>query len=110
MLMVPTGLDYCFTSYGGRLARATSPLGAKCQADPACADHFGAVVEETLASVDAASLVTLMRETSDFIEPWVEQDPRNYVDPGRTLDAELDTMESWIDTRSNDVERWYRAD
>lgn len=110
MSMMPTGLDYCFTSYGGRLSRASSPLGAICQADAECKAHFGAVLDETLAAVDGADLAALMHETSDFIKPWVERDPRNYVEVGSSLDAQLTDMEGWIETRSGTVSRWYKAD
>jgi spore coat protein CotH len=107
MYMVPAGLDYCFTEYGGRLARASSPLGATCQADAVCRTHYAAVLEDTLDRVDAAELHDLMTETFEFIEPWIAEDFRNSVQVGAGLDAQVDSMGEWIDTRSVDVRRWY---
>jgi hypothetical protein len=110
MYMVPTGLDYCFTSYGGRLARASSPLGKICQADAACQAHFTAVLDDTLDRIDASDLATLRAETSALIEPWIARDPRNYVDTNGALDRELEAMDDWIATRSAQVRKWYGGD
>ncbi len=110
MSMVPTGLDYCFTSGESRLARASSPLGAACQGDEVCRARFTAMLDETLAKVDAAELTELMRTTSAFIEPWVSRDPRGYVNVGRTLDTDLRQMEEWVESRSAQVDTWYRRE
>ncbi len=107
LYMVPTGLDYCFTSYGGRLSRAQSPLGLTCQSDPDCKAHFDAVLTQTLADVDAAGLEALMDQAMTLVRPYVEDDPRNYIDEDRQLDRSLDAMREWIQTRSGTVERWY---
>ena len=105
--MVPTGLDYCFTSYGGRMVRASSPLGRICQADPACKAHFDAVLADTLAKVEAANLEALFDEAITLTRPWIEDDPRNVINEGRSLDISIATMREWIQTRSPIVSRWY---
>lgn len=104
--MVPTGLDYCFTDYGGKMFRASSPLGAKCQADATCNARFDTVIDQTLADVDAAGLEALMDEAAALTRPYVEDDPRNAIDE-RNLDASLEVMRTWIQTRSGKVSKWY---
>lgn len=106
LFMVPTGLDYCFTNYGGQLNRASSPLGRECQANPDCNQHFSAVLEETLSALDAAELEALMDQASTLIRPYVEDDPRNVVDE-RMLDRSIEGMRTWIRTQSGQVRRWY---
>lgn len=111
LYMVPTGLDYCFTSYGGsRMMRASSPLGAECQGDDACKAHFDAVIEDTMAKVEAANLDALMLEAEELTRPYVEDDPRNYIDEKRALDVSLGNMHEWIATQSEKVGKWYGAE
>ncbi len=107
MYMVPTGLDYCFTSYGGNLATARSPLGQKCQNDPTCNERFANVLEPTLDAIDAAELEDLMDSTYAMIEPYIDEDPRNYVTTRSTAQA-IETMRTWIRGRSGEVRGWYR--
>ncbi len=104
--MVPTGLDYCFTSYGGRMSRAAAPLGAGCQRDEACRAHFAAVSDQVLADIDAAGLEALMDEAVALTRPYVEDDPRNFIDE-RGLDASIEVMRTWIRGRSGAVGNWY---
>lgn len=104
--MVATGLDYCFTDYGGRMFRASSPLGAQCQADPTCNARFGALIDDTMTKVDDAGLEALMDQAAALTRPYVEDDPRNYIDE-RNLDASIETMRTWLQTRSTKVRGWY---
>lgn len=104
--MVPTGLDFCFTEYGGRMFRATSPLGVACQRNPTCNARFSAVLADTLAAVDAADLEGLMDQAAALTRPYVEADPRNVIDEAN-LDASIETMRTWVRTRSGKVTNWY---
>ncbi len=106
LYMVPTGLDYCFTDYGGALSNARSPLGRVCQADAACNAHFAAVLEGTLADIDGGGLEALMDEAYALVRPYIEEDPRAYVTVGNT-DRSVEAMRTWIQTRSSKVQRWY---
>lgn len=104
--MVPTGLDYCFTDYGGRLDQARFPLGQACQANADCNEHFAAVVGDTLAAIDAAGLEALMDQANTLVRPYVEDDPKNAINE-RQLDRSVDAMRTWIQTRSVTVNTWY---
>lgn len=105
--MVPTGLDYCFTDYGGRLSSAMSPLGRACQGDGACVAHFLAQAPDTFAAIDAAGLEALMDEALTLTRPYIEADPRNVIDEDTALDPAIERMREWIRTRTATVDRWY---
>ncbi|MBM4391888.1 MAG: CotH kinase family protein [Deltaproteobacteria bacterium] len=107
MYMVPTGLDYCFTSYGGNLGTARSPLGQKCQRDASCNERFASVLEPTLDAIDAAELEELMDSTYALIVDYIDDDPRSYV-TSRSTARSIETMRTWIRGRSAEVRGWYR--
>jgi spore coat protein CotH len=107
LYMVPSGLDYCFTTYYDPLDDARSPLGRDCQANPDCNARFADVMESTLDAVDNAGLEALMDETYALVRPYVDADPRNNINE-RNLDSKIETMREWIQGRSTKVRNWYR--
>lgn len=80
--------------------------GATCQRDEGCRAHFAAGSDQVLADLDAAGLEALMDEAAALTRPYVEDDPRNFIDE-RNLDASIEVMRAWIRDRSEAVGNWY---
>lgn len=105
--LLVSGVDNCFTDPEEPLAEASAALGLVCQQNEACNAHFGAVLVETLGRVDAADLTTRLDEAYTLVRPYIDADPRNSIIEGASLDARVDQMRDWIQTRSAVVDEWY---